>query len=68
VTIRVDSKTINLAMWDTAGQEEYNRLRPLAYPNSDVFIIVFSTVERNTYVDACKKGILRLMHSGIPNC
>lgn len=43
-TVKVDSRMINLGLWDTAGQEEYNRLRPLAYPNCDVFLIVFSVI------------------------
>lgn len=33
---------MELALWDTAGQEEYDRLRPLSYPESDVILIVFS--------------------------
>ena len=37
-----DSKLIEVALWDTAGQEEYDRLRPLSYPESDVILIVFS--------------------------
>jgi Rho family protein len=37
-----DGKVIELALWDTAGQEEYDRLRPLSYPESDVILIVFS--------------------------
>jgi GTPase SAR1 family protein len=40
---------------DTAGQEEYNRLRPLAYPNCDVFLITFSVVEPATFINARKK-------------
>lgn len=40
---------------DTAGQEEYNRLRPLAYPHCDVFLIVFSVVEPSSFVNARKK-------------
>ena len=35
-------KVIELALWDTAGQEEYDRLRPLSYPESNVILIVFS--------------------------
>ena len=34
--------TIELALWDTAGQEEYERLRPLSYPNVDVLLVCFS--------------------------
>ena len=40
----VDGKQINLGLWDTAGQEEYDRLRPLSYPGTDVFLICFSIV------------------------
>ena len=37
-----DGKIVELALWDTAGQEEYDRLRPLSYPESDIILIVFS--------------------------
>lgn len=55
---------VNLGLWDTAGQEEYNRLRPLAYPHCDVFLIVFSVVEPSSFINARKKVIL-LLFSGI---
>lgn len=35
-------KLIELALWDTAGQEEYDRLRPLSYPDVDVLLVCFS--------------------------
>jgi Ras family protein A len=35
-------KTCELALWDTAGQEEYDRLRPLSYPETDVLFVCFA--------------------------
>jgi Rho family protein len=37
-----EGKIVEIALWDTAGQEEYDRLRPLSYPESHVILIVFS--------------------------
>ena len=39
---RVDGKSVQLALWDTAGQEDYERLRPLAYSKAHVLLIGFS--------------------------
>ncbi|RVW14989.1 Rac-like GTP-binding protein 7 [Vitis vinifera] len=42
--VLADGQTINLGLWDTAGQEDYNRLRPLSYRGADVFLLAFSLI------------------------
>ena len=40
--IEVDGKQIEMALWDTVGREEYDRVRPLSYPDTDVILMCFS--------------------------
>jgi Ras family protein A len=40
--IEIDGKHIELGLWDTAGQEHYDRLRPLSYPKANVILMGFS--------------------------
>ena len=41
-THQPSGKTVELALWDTAGQEEYDRLRPLSYPETDLLFVCFA--------------------------
>jgi small GTP-binding protein len=38
------NETVTVGLWDTAGQEDYDRLRPLSYPNTNVFLVAFSVI------------------------
>ena len=40
--IEADGKQIEMALWDTVGREEYDRVRPLSYPDTDVILMCFS--------------------------
>ncbi len=42
----LDKKIVDLALWDTAGQEDYDRLRPLSYPDTDVIVLCYAINDR----------------------
>jgi len=47
--IMIDDTPYSLGLWDTAGQEEYDRLRKLCYPQTDVFLVCFSVVTPDSF-------------------
>ncbi|OON14596.1 Ras family protein [Opisthorchis viverrini] len=66
VTVMVGGEPYTLGLFDTAGQEDYDRLRPLSYPQTDVFLVCFSVANRSSFENAKDKvgdGLLRF-HSG----
>jgi len=58
----VDSVSVNLGLWDTAGQEDYDRLRPLSYPQTDVFLICFSVVSPSSFENVTTKWCPEIKH------
>lgn len=40
--VQIGDKLVELALWDTAGQEDYDCLRPVFYPDTDVILLCFS--------------------------
>jgi small GTP-binding protein len=61
-SLMVESRAINLGLWDTAGQTDYDRLRPLAYPNSDVILCCFSIAEPTSLENVREKWVAELDH------
>jgi len=66
--VMVDGKPINLGLWDTAGQEDYDRLRPLSYPQTDVFLVCFSVIATSSFDNVKAKWIPEIQHHapGVP--
>jgi len=67
-SVMVDGKPIALGLWDTAGQEDYDRLRPLSYPQTDVFLICFSIVSPPSFDNVKAKWFPEIEHHapGVP--
>eukprot|EP00940_MAST-03C_sp_MAST-3C-sp2_P000629 g629.t1 len=59
--VNCDGKVVTLTLWDTAGQEDYARLRPLSYPGTDIFIICFSLTSRVSLNNIQHKWIPELL-------
>ena len=53
--VKFNDKTIQLSIWDTAGQEEYERLRGLMYGGTHVFLILYDVTSPNSFGNAITK-------------
>ncbi|KAL9648013.1 hypothetical protein ABK040_012314 [Willaertia magna] len=56
------NETYVIGLWDTAGPEEYDRLRPLSYPMTDVFLLCFSVVNEWSFNNVTTKWVPELNH------
>ncbi|AEO65151.1 e940a819-5b53-4b63-816e-099e50ff3eb9 [Thermothielavioides terrestris] len=61
-SVTVDGRPVSLGLWDTAGQEDYDRLRPLSYPQTDVFLICFSLISPPSFDNVKAKWYPEIEH------
>jgi Ras-related C3 botulinum toxin substrate 1 len=63
-----DGRTVNVGLWDTAGQDEYAQFRPLSYDGANVMLLAFSCDSRESYesVEAKWKAELETRAAGVP--
>ncbi|KAI8613051.1 P-loop containing nucleoside triphosphate hydrolase protein [Chytriomyces sp. MP71] len=66
--ITVDGRSYLLALWDTAGQEDYSRLRPLSYPDTDVVLICYSVDIPDSFENVLTLWVPEVSHycKGVP--
>ena len=60
--MEVDGKQVELSLWDTAGQEAFDRLRPLSYPDTDVILMCFSIDAPDSFDNIPEKWTPEVKH------
>ena len=58
----VDGKHIRLEITNTAGQEDYDCLRPVYYPETDVFLVIFSLDSPESFENVSERWLPEIAH------
>ncbi|WAQ96867.1 RAC1-like protein [Mya arenaria] len=53
----VDDSDYKMNLFDTAGAADYDRLRPLSYPMTDVILLCFSLISKSSYESVPSKWV-----------
>uniref|UniRef100_A0A3Q2YAS6 Cell division control protein 42 homolog n=2 Tax=Hippocampus comes TaxID=109280 RepID=A0A3Q2YAS6_HIPCM len=62
VTVMIGGEPYTLGLFDTAGQEDYDRLRPLSYSQTDIFLVCFSVVSPSSFENVREKWVPEISH------
>ncbi|KAF4790508.1 Rho-related GTP-binding protein RhoF [Turdus rufiventris] len=67
-SVAVGKKEVTLNLYDTAGQEDYDRLRPLSYQNTNVVLICYDVMNPTSYDNVAAKWYPEVNHfcRGVP--
>merc|ERR1712032_10898 len=68
VNVMIDGVAYSFSLFDTAGQEDYDRLRPISYPDTNVFLVCFSVVSPDSFTNVRAKWVPEIVHHcpGVP--
>uniref|UniRef100_A0A8C0PDM4 Ras homolog family member F, filopodia associated n=2 Tax=Canis lupus familiaris TaxID=9615 RepID=A0A8C0PDM4_CANLF len=61
-SVTVGSKEVTLNLYDTAGQEDYDRLRPLSYQNTHLVLICYDVMNPTSYDNVLIKWFPEVTH------
>ncbi|EDM12403.1 ras homolog gene family, member D (predicted), isoform CRA_a [Rattus norvegicus] len=67
-TLQMKGKPVRLQIWDTAGQDDYDRLRPLFYPDANVLLLCFDVTNPNSFDNVSNRWYPEVTHfcKGVP--
>ena len=68
VTVMIGDDPYTLGLFDTAGQEDYDRLRPLSYPQTDVFLVCFSVTSPASFENVKEKWFPEVSARKVGGC
>ncbi|KAI6095166.1 P-loop containing nucleoside triphosphate hydrolase protein [Pisolithus croceorrhizus] len=68
ITVMIGEEPYTIGLFDTAGQEDYDYLRPLSYPQTDVFLVCFSVASPASFENVKEKWFPEVHHHcpGVP--
>lgn len=58
----VNGEPLELSLWDTAGQSDYDPLRPLSFPGTHCFIVVCSVDSEPSVKSMMSKWLVEMKH------
>ncbi|XP_061840224.1 ras-related C3 botulinum toxin substrate 1-like [Nerophis lumbriciformis] len=61
-SVMLDGRPVVLSLWDTCGQPDHDRIRPLSYPQTDIFLVCFSLVGPASYDNVKEKWYQEVRH------
>eukprot|EP01084_Bolivina_argentea_P194295 333325_1 len=61
-TVMVDNEQINLGLWDIGGGLDHERLRPLSYPRTNIFLVCFSITSRSSFENVKSKWVPEIIY------
>ena len=61
-SVQISGQRLNISLWDTAGQEDYDRIRVLSYPDTDVFVVAYSIGSRASFENVTERWLPELEH------
>ncbi len=66
--MKLGDALISLPAWDTVGDSEYDRFRPLTFPGTDVMLLVYSVIDRQSFENVEKRWMPEILHyaPGVP--
>ncbi|XP_076459780.1 ras-related protein ced-10-like isoform X1 [Babylonia areolata] len=61
-TFMVDGRPVTVGLWDTNGPKTWDCIRPLVYPNTDVFLLCFSIASPASFENVRAKWYPEVSH------